>query len=299
VTAVFDSQLGETAEVRLEQGVVRYHSVGSGPPVVFVHGLMTNAAVWHKVVPLLADRVRCVTPDLPLGSHSVPLEPDADLSLPGLARLVQDFVEALDLRDVTLVGCTAGGVICQLIAVDQPARIGRMVLLPSDAYDNVPPKVLRYLRWAPKVPGMLWLLGNSLRIPANRTTPFSYGWVSKKGFEKHVLESFIRPQLSTPGVRHDLAKVLRDLRPIHTRSAAARFGETDLPVLLVWSQEDRLFPYEHAERLASELPKARLETVPDSYTYVVQDQPGRVARLIAGFVATDGRTASSDPSAAA
>jgi len=283
---VFSSQLGEAAEVRLKQGVVRYHSVGSGPPVVFVHGLMTNSAVWHKVVPLLADRVRCVTPDLPLGSHSIPLEPDADLSLPGLARLVQDFIEALDLHDVTLVGCTVGGVICQLIAVDQPARIGRVVLLPSDAYDNVPPKVLRYLRWAPRVPGMVWLLGNSLRIPANRTTPFSYGWVSKKGFGKDVLDAFVRPQISTRGVRHDLAKVLRDVRPVHTRDAAQRFGDVDIPVLIAWSREDRLFPYEHGERLATEFRKARLETVPDSYTYVVQDQPEHVARLIADFVAT-------------
>ena len=105
-------QLGDPKEVRLPQGNIRYRERGRGTPIVFVHGLLTNGDLWRKVVPLLAREHRCITPDWPLGSHEVPLQLAADLSTPGLAALVADFLAALDLRDVTLVGNDTGGAIC-------------------------------------------------------------------------------------------------------------------------------------------------------------------------------------------
>src|SRR5262245_20592981 len=139
-------EYGTSAEILLDQGVVRYRTMGEGAPVVFLHGLMSNSIVWHKVLPLIAADARCIAPDLPLGSHAAPLEGDADLTPPGLVKLVTDFLAALDLHDVTLVGITVGGAICQMIAAENSDRVRRIVLLPSDAYDNVPPKLLRYLR---------------------------------------------------------------------------------------------------------------------------------------------------------
>ena len=61
--------LGEAKELRLPQGTVRYRDVGSGsgPPIVFVHGLLVNSLLWRKVVPSLAGERRCIVPDLPLG----------------------------------------------------------------------------------------------------------------------------------------------------------------------------------------------------------------------------------------
>jgi pimeloyl-ACP methyl ester carboxylesterase len=99
-------------EVRLEQGVIRYREVGSGPNLLFVHGVLANGTLWRDVVAHLAGRFRCIVPDLPLGGHSVPMGAEVDLSLPGVARIVAGLMEALDLRDVTLVGNDTGGTIC-------------------------------------------------------------------------------------------------------------------------------------------------------------------------------------------
>ena len=66
-------------EITLPQGTIRYRDEGDGPPVVFVHGLLVNGRLWEPVVERLAGRLRCIVPDLPLGSHAVPLRPDADL----------------------------------------------------------------------------------------------------------------------------------------------------------------------------------------------------------------------------
>src|SRR3954447_8211789 len=96
--------LGEQKEVRLSQGTIRYRERGSGEPIVFVHGLLVNADLWRKVVPELSKDFRCIAPDLPLGSHEQPLDEGADLSPYAVAKLIADFLAALDLERVTLVG---------------------------------------------------------------------------------------------------------------------------------------------------------------------------------------------------
>src|SRR5688572_13474022 len=101
-------------EIRLAQGTIRYRDVGEGPVLVFVHGLLVSGSLWRKVTPLLAGRFRCIAPDWPLGAHEVALDDGADLSPAGVAQLIADFLEALDLRDVTLVGNDSGGALCQL-----------------------------------------------------------------------------------------------------------------------------------------------------------------------------------------
>ena len=120
--------LGPTRELALQQGALRYHSVGSGPAIVFVHGALVNANLWRKVVAELSADFRCVTLDLPFGSHVVPMPPDADLSPPAVADLIADAIEALELDDVTLVGNDTGGAMCQLVVTRRPERIGALVL---------------------------------------------------------------------------------------------------------------------------------------------------------------------------
>jgi pimeloyl-ACP methyl ester carboxylesterase len=292
-----ESRLGSLQEIAVPQGRLRYRDVGSGPPLFFVHGLLTNSLVWHKVVPRLANEFRCITPDLPFGGHELPLPEDADLSLPGLARLVADMLDALELEDVTLVGITAGGAVCQLLVSDRPDRVGRLVLLPSEAYDNVPPRLLRYLKWSARVPGGTRALMQSTRLRFTLRGPIAWGWTAKRFWERDVLDAFLTPARADRRITRDLVKVLGGMDPRDTEAAAKRLGEFDRPALIVWSRDDRLLPFEHGERLARALPNARLEEVPDSYTYVVQDQPERVAALIREFVARTA-VADGDPSLA-
>src|SRR3954463_3626865 len=96
-------------DIELTAGTIRYRDTGSGPPIVFIHGLLVDGTLWRKVVPRLEDRFRCIVPDLPLGSHPYAMRPNADLTPPGLARLIGEFLEKLDLRDVTLVANATGG----------------------------------------------------------------------------------------------------------------------------------------------------------------------------------------------
>lgn len=95
--------------VEVTAGEIHYVESGGGPPVVLLHGLLMNHTQWDAVLGLLPDGFRYVLPDLPLGAHPAPMHPDADLSLRGLGQLIAEFLEALDLRDVTLVHSDWGG----------------------------------------------------------------------------------------------------------------------------------------------------------------------------------------------
>jgi len=163
-------------EVRLPQGTIRYREQGTGEPIVLVHGLLANGELWRDVTPRLAADFRVIVPDWPLGSQELPLEPGADLSPPALAQIIADFLAKLELENVTLVGNDTGGALSQLVAVNHPERLARLVLTPCDAYENFLPPAFRPLQALARIPGAVFLIAQSLRLPAARRLPTAYGW---------------------------------------------------------------------------------------------------------------------------
>lgn len=276
--------LGEKRTVELPQGTIHYRERGSGPPIVFVHGLLVNGDLWRKVVPRLASRFRCITPDLPLGSHETPMRPDADVSVPGVVRLIADFLAALDLEDVTLVANDTGGALSQMVVTEYPDRIARLVLTPCDAYDNFLPPLFRPLQMLARVPALLYAATQPLRVHALRRLPFAFGWLAKRPIEREYMDGYLGPFFRDRGVRRDCVNVLRTISTRYTQRAAERFGSFRRPVLIAWASEDRLFPVGDARRLAAAFPNATLELIGDSYTFVSEDRPDALAPLIARFV---------------
>lgn len=271
-------------EAAIPEGTIRYRELGTGDPIVFVHGFLNDGQLWRKVAPALAQDFRVIVPDWPLGSHAVPMREGTDLTLPGLAGIVAGFLEALDLRDVTLVGNDTGGAVCQRVVVDHPQRIARLVLTPCDAYDNFLPALFTPLKYlGGYVPGAIRLVGLSLKPAFARRLPLAFGWLAKHGIPDEVTAAYLEPGLRDRRIRREIAAILRGVDKRYTQEAAQRFGEFDKPVLLVWASEDKVFPLRYGERLAGDFPDARLERIEDSYTYVSEDQPERTAQLIAEF----------------
>jgi pimeloyl-ACP methyl ester carboxylesterase len=271
-------------EVHLPQGTIRYREDGTGEPLLFVHGVLVNGALWRKVVPRLAKDFRCIVPDWPFGSHETPLSPDADVSPPALARMIVDFMDALGLENATLVGNDTGGAFCQLVATDHPERVSRLVLTSCDVYDRFPPPLFKPLATITKVPGSVWLITQSLRPRMAQRLPIAFGWVTKRQPDKTVVDEWLGPVRTSRGVRRDVGKIFRALDSRYTIEAAEKLKSFDKPVLLAWATEDRLFPIEYARRLAADLPDATIEEIDDSYTFIAEDQPERLAEAIAGFV---------------
>jgi pimeloyl-ACP methyl ester carboxylesterase len=270
--------------IGLPTGTISYRDSGTGPPIVFVHGALVDSALWRKVIPLLEGRFRCLAPDLPLGSHRLAMPEGADLSPPALAKLVADFLAALELDQVTLVGNDTGGAICQLVATRHPDRVGRLVLTPCDAFEDFPPPAFKYLPITARIPGATAALAQSMRIGPMRRLPLAYGWLTKRPVPPEILERWVKPLRADRGVRRDAGKVLRGMSKRYTLEAAEGLLDFDRPTLIAWAPEDRFFKLRLGERLAEVIPDARLVRIDDSYTFISEDQPERLASAIAEFI---------------
>ncbi len=279
-----DPALGVARELDLPQGRIRCFDSGSGPPIVFAHGLLVNANLWRKVVARLSPEFRCIALDLPLGSHTLPMPEDADLTPHGLTDLIADALEALALEQVTLVGNDTGGALCQMVVTRRPERIGRLVLTSCDYRDNFPPPMFRYLKAAAAIPGAMKLLMLPMRLRAPRRLPFAFGWLVKRPIDREAEDSYLIAGMTIDGVERDLKRVVKGIDTRYTNEAADRLGQFEKPVLIAWSRDDRFFKPAHAERLAQELPNARLEWIENARSLSPEDEPDRLAELIASFV---------------
>jgi pimeloyl-ACP methyl ester carboxylesterase len=274
--------------IELSAGTISYRDSGSGPTLVFVHGFLVDGTLWRKVTPQLEARFRCVVPDLPLGSHLLPMKPDADLSPPALAALIGELLERLDLNDVTIVANDTGGALTQILLANGPTeRIARVVLTPSDAFDNFFPPMFRPLQYLARVPGAVNGLVQSMRAAPLRRLPLAYGWLTKHRLPDEVTAGWVKGCQTDKGVRRDTVKLLKGVNSRHTLAAAERLHTFDRPVLLAWAPEDRFFPIEYARRLAELFPDARIEEIPDSRTFVPEDQPERLAELVTEFAGAE------------
>jgi pimeloyl-ACP methyl ester carboxylesterase len=269
-------------EITLPQGTIHYRDAGEGPPVVFLHGLLVDGEVWRKMTPLLRGDARCIVPDLPLGSHRITMKADADLTPAGIARLVSDFLAALELEDVTLVGNDSGGAISQLVALDHGERVGRLVLTNCDCFDVFPPKEFVPMVKAARVPGALYAAMQPMRAAAARRLPMAYGALAHD-LPDEVTAAWIQPFLDDADVRRDTVAFLRGIDKATMIDAAERLPSLEIPSLAAWGQDDRFFSRELGERLAAAL-GGRLAPVAGARTFVSEDEPEALATLIRDFV---------------
>jgi pimeloyl-ACP methyl ester carboxylesterase len=277
-------ELGEQKELELRQGRLRYHDKGTGPPLVFVHGVLVNANLWRKVVARLSPDFRCVVLDMPIGAHEVPMPREADLSPPALGDVIADAIEALGLDDVTLVGNDTGGALSQIAVARHPQKIGRLVLTNCDAFENFPPKMLKPVLRVMTFPAAMPVLLAPTRLAAVRRRALKMMRAAKHPVEQEVVDSYALPPVVSAGVRRDVKKFFRTADNRYTLEAAERLGSFDRPALIAWAPEDNFFPESDARRLAQALPNARLEWIEDSYIFSPEDQPGKLAELIGSFM---------------
>jgi pimeloyl-ACP methyl ester carboxylesterase len=275
------------AEIELSAGSIRYEDTGGeGPVIVLCHGLLMTASLWDEVVAELRPGFRCVRPTLPLGAHRRPMRADADLSLRGQVHLLAEFLERLELKEVTLVfndWCGAQ----LLVAEGWDGRVGRLVVASCETYDNYPPGLPgRVASLAARLPGGLAAVLKPLRIKALRRLPMTFGLMSKRSIPDQLVDQWLQPALTNAAIRRDLRKYAGDTRQgrrqlVKANSHLSGFGR---PVLVVWAAEDKVMPLTAGRRLAASFPDSRFVEIPDSRTLIPVDQPRALAGAIAAFV---------------
>ncbi|BBX70664.1 alpha/beta fold hydrolase [Mycolicibacterium psychrotolerans] len=272
--------------VEIAAGTVQYREEGdpAGPPVVLLHGLLMNDAQWDPALPHLPGGYRYLLPVLPMGGHRVPMRPDADLTLPGMVGIVADVLDALDLTDVTLVVTDWGGPLF-LTDAGRDKRVSRLVICPSEAFDNFPPGLPGKIAWlAGRSTATVWLAMRQLRVGRLRRQRLMFGMMAKHPVPQAVVEQWVAAGLADRAVRRDLVKYCRTrFDKADLIRATQRLAEFDGPALVLWS-DNPVMPADHGHRLVELLPHGRLAMIDDAYVLVMLDQPERTAAAIGEFL---------------
>jgi pimeloyl-ACP methyl ester carboxylesterase len=267
--------------VRIDEVDIDYTDTGTGPVVLFVHGVYVTGAVWNDVVAELGDGFRCIVPTWPLGAHSTPTA-GADLSVAVTIRRIVHLIEALDLTDVTVVANDTGGGLV-LASLGDPAldtsRIGRLVLTNCDSYEHFPPgafaQIVKLCRLSPTLgAGIVRLLATGLG------QNFFLKAVCKRRPAPQRQREIFGAFATSEAARRDAVTVTASLDPALTLRAVPAIEAFGRPVTLAWGAEDKLFPLDHARRLRDAFPHATLVEIPDSSAFVMLDAPGAVAESI-------------------
>lgn len=271
-------------EISLPQGTIRYSDQGSGPTLVFLHGLLANNQVWSGVTSHLCSSYRCLALDLPLGSHEIPLHENADLTPKGVARLIADFLETLDLHDVTLIGNDTGGALSQLVIAHYPERITRLVLTNCDAFEQFFPPLVSPFHYGARFLGIQFANLLAFIVHTRWGQRQFMAALAHRELSTVELDSFFRPLLTQPLVRRDMTRFLQAVSKHYTLEAAQTFSRFHHPVLLLWGEDDPFFPRSLSTRLQNAFPNAHLTYLSNARAFVALDQPGAIAQYIREFV---------------
>jgi pimeloyl-ACP methyl ester carboxylesterase len=267
--------------VRVDGLDIEYSDTGTGPIVLFVHGVYVTGAVWNDVVAELGEGFRCIAPTWPLGAHNTSTD-GADLGAEAAARRIVHFMEALDLTEITVVANDTGGGLV-LASLGDPdlntSRIARLVLTNCDSYEHFPPgsfaQIVKLCRLSHAVGGAIVRLlatgpGQAFFLKAVCHTP------PTKDRQREVFGAFA----TSAAARRDAVAVTASLDPALTLRATPAIEAFGPPVTLAWGTQDKLFPLDHARRLRDAFPNATLIEIPDCSAFVMLDAPGVLADAI-------------------
>lgn len=265
----------QRGRVSTASGDVSYTDIGEGPVALFVHGVGTNNLLWRKVMTELAGERRCVAPDLP-GHGGSPVTSDQDLSLNGLARLLEDFCASLELGEVDLVANDTGGAVAQVFAVHHPDRLRTLTLTNCDTQGNLPPEAFRpvvELAGRGKLaPLLVKLAGDPGQA---RTGALGGGYEHPDQLPDEVVDAFVRPVGGTLEAARQFERLLTSVRGEELDAIEAPLKEFRVPTLLVWGTGDPNFGVEWAYRFRDAVPGVtEVVEVPGAKLFFPDERPG-------------------------
>jgi pimeloyl-ACP methyl ester carboxylesterase len=277
----------EVHEANLHGHRAVYRTIGSGPTVVLIHGMINSSRHWEAVARDLAGSYRVIAPDL-IG-HGDAATPRGDYSLGAHAASIRDLLTTIGVEKATIVGHSLGGGVAMQFFYQFPQRTERLVLISSGGLgDDVSP----LLRSA-ALPGSGALLRLATRPRLVGALAAAGGKLRQRGVSAGVnLQAVARAlgPLQEPGSRRAFLQTLRAVIDVQGQKVSASdrlylLGE--MPTLIAWGDRDRTIPIEHGLEAERAIPNCRFETIPGAAHFPNLEKPEALAAILADFLATN------------
>lgn len=270
--------------VTLTCGDIDYtDSGGDGPVAVFTHGVLMDSSLWDGVVEHLAPDIRCIAPTLPLGAHAHPMAEGTDLSIPGLSDIIGEFLDRIQVSEVTLVVNDVGAPMH--VATHGHPAVKDLVLVACEAFtDLCPGQRGRNLKRFAGIPDGLRAAVALLRAPGAAKVNATFGAMTKKGLTGFMLKSWTAHALESEGVRRDMRRYIIACSPEDLDDATFRLPEFTGRTMVIWAALERQLQPDLGRRLRDFIPGCRYVVIEDSYTLIPIDQPERLAAELRDFI---------------
>lgn len=267
----------EKSRVTIREGSIAYVRQGKGDPVLLIHGMPTSAYLWRDVIPPLAQDFTVFALDL-LGYGDSDKLPKADLSLPAHARYVAEFMLKVGLTRATIAGHDIGGGVAQLLALERPGRVKRLILLDTVAYDFWPGSEIDRFK------DPVWDKGiQRVDLRKGFRDVLSGGLAHPDRVTEALVTEYLRP-FDGEGGREAYLRCARALNNRDLLIRAAEIEQLRLPILILWGEADAYLDPQIGQQLADRLPAARLVVVKEAGHFLPEDQPQETARLMRDFI---------------
>ena len=275
---------GPPSYVDLGATQLAYWTVGQGEPLVLVHGYPVSGRTWRHVVARLADRFTCYVVDL-AGAGEARWTEQTDFTFAGQARALKALVDRLGLASYSLMGHDTGATIARRLATLDTARVRRFVLIGTEIPGHRPPWIELFQKTSnPKRPGVSQFLLNQ------RWFRRSSAGLGGCFFDKALIDGdfkalFLDPVIKSKERASGLSRYLLGIDWAMVDGMATEHARITMPTLLIWGENDPVFPVARARVIAEQLPDCRgFYTIPNAKLFVHEENPDEVARIAGEFL---------------
>ncbi|MEL1265350.1 alpha/beta hydrolase [Pseudoxanthomonas putridarboris] len=239
--------------VATPSGAIGYVERGSGPAALFVHGVLLNGYLWRHQLEALGGLRRCIAVDLLAHGRTEAAE-GQDVSVTANAHMLAQFLDALGIEQVDLVGNDSGGGICQIFAALYPRRIRSLTLTNCDTHDNWPPEAFQPFVKMVAAGGLEDTLKAMLADKAVYRTALAPAYERPGAVTDETIEAYLRPFLDSPKRLRELERFVNAFDCRHTLAVEDELRRLQAPTLIAWGTDDVYFPLEWSKWLQQTIP---------------------------------------------
>src|SRR6266852_3215407 len=244
--------------VQTASGRISYLECGTGPVALFVHGVLLNGHLWRHQLVELCDIRRCIAVDL-LAHGETEIPPGQDVSVTANAEMLKQFLDALSIDRVDLVGNDSGGGIAKIFSARYPERVRSFSLTDCDTHDNWPPEAFKSFLAMAANGGLSDTLHAMLADKSIYRSPQALGpaYENPEQLSDESIETYLRPLVRSEQRLRDLQRFLAAFDNKHTLAIEARLKTLKAPTLIVWGTDDVYFDVKWSHWLAENIPGTR------------------------------------------